>query len=728
LLQAVSDRAHHRGDTVIKYRVEKNTEGVLRLSLQGEIEEADLNAAHLLGFTTVAQLRHATGPFLRHANFMLSQEMVELVTRVQETGRAVGTMLTVTNPAIYGLRRLSIRIKSLHDADNCLRSYLVSISDILTDTSTSAVPDATAVDSRNAFFTSVGHDIRTPLNSLSGVLRLLGNTQLNPQQARYLQIAEASAKTLLHVTDELLDLTKLDAGEYVSKSDPFSLHEMIQECMQEFAPRAINKQLTFSVSINSSVPDVMRGDTRAIRYILKTVVENAVKYTDTGSVSMLVTCIATTDSVAQIGIRLRDTGCGIADEQKFNLQTLFSDPDSTVTPKDGCARFGLTLCQRYLCLLHGTLNIESEVGQGTEFSVTLPVTMDHSAESGSDRQLAAITGRRTIAVDENHINLEYICGVLEPLDISVDCFSSGKTALAAIQRADQGKNPYDLVLLDFCLPDGNGLALSQQIVESDLTRHPRLIMLSTFDQGISNAELNARGISASLTKPVRSADLVGTLAQVFGSEPRSAWRTEVRIFCNQDGADSNPPIEPGENVTVSYCTIPPAALLRDQALARDESTPSEETEKADLDAPLILVVEDNAVNLLVAEQTLQDAGYRVDVAENGEEALTRLDQGGVDLVLMDCQMPVLDGFAATRRIRTLERDKGVLITHQLPVVALTANATKGDREKCLAAGMNDYIAKPFQPRALFAVLNQYIRTPSGIVDDESGDWPIAGTG
>ncbi len=677
-----------------------------------------------------------TGAFLSHSRFSLSSDLIELITRVQETGLVLETTIAVANTVDEEIRSLNAHFKALSNSSNKTSSWLVTLSDNAlpsrdhteSESSDSQLHDA---NSTEAFFTSISHDLRTPLNGLNGVLQLFGNTPLNPQQERYLQIAEATGKTLLAVTDDLLDLTKIDAGYYQLKYAPFSLHDVMNESVLELAPRAINKNLVLSTQISSSVPQLVTAGSSAISYIIKAFIENAIKYTEEGSVVASISCDRIERGEAQIKISVADTGKGISDGQVHDLQYLFNNSDLISTPKNGCARLGLTLCQRMLALTKGTFGIESTEGEGTVVSVTIPMRIELGDESAEERLNASLTGRKIMVIDTCPISLEYISGVLTPRNIQVDHFRHAQNAIDALTKAANTGAPYDLVLLEYNLPDMNGYEFAGSILENEVSPATKLVLLSTNDQILSSAEMKLRGFSASLTKPIRSSELVGALGKIFSTCPAAATHTTTTIYIADDNAAEQAAriaASTDNNQSTSYCRVSEKALLQDQALARDESHVSEVQSATDQDAPLILVVEDNPVNLLVAEETLLDAGYRVDIANHGEEAITRLERGGIDLVLMDCQMPVLDGFAATRRWRTMERENGVLVPRQLPIVALTANATKGDREKCLASGMNDYIAKPFQPETLFAVMNQYVRQPTSGGVDLDNEFLATGTG
>jgi len=687
---------------------------------------------------SVEELRRTTGQFLRHSHFSLPQELIDLIANVQDTMLVVDSTLNVTDIRDGSTKPLRLQVRSLQGTTDQSGSYVLSLSDLGDQDSmvdVSSPPPWETDQSGETFFSSISHDIRTPLNSLIGVLQLLSKTQLNPQQERYVEIAQSSGKNVLVVTDELVDL---DADHYAAKSTSFSLHETLEECMREDAPRAINKNLQYSLSIKNSVPDDVFGDTKVVFYLLRSLVDNAVKHTETGSVSMSARCIGIENDCARIEVSVCDSGSGISENQLHKLQEFFSRTSTEKIPRDGCARLGLTLCQRFAQLYDITIDITSSATTGTEFVVTLPLRLDRKEKTDIDHIQTTLTGRRILAVDENHINLEYIQGIFEPYSIKVDQLSKGGDALEHLARAQADGRPYDLVLVDYCLDDMNGLELISKIAQNNAASNipsqsigkTKFVVLSTIDQIISAAEMKVRGISAALTKPIRSAEMLSTMGKIFYSEPNADTHTNTVIYCDAEphsGSKTAMAPKADNEQKISYRVVPELELYRDQLLARDETNEPDSDANNNLDAPLILIVEDNPVNLLVAEETLLDAGYRVDVANNGEEALSRLERGGIDLVLMDCQMPVLDGFAATRRIRTLEREKGVLVPRQLPVVALTANATKGDREKCLASGMNDYIAKPFRPKALFAVLNQYIRSPLGQTDD-AGDWPDTGTG
>lgn len=709
---------------------------MIRLSTMGELLEADLFAAHLLGFMSIEQLFADTDAFLCHSRFSLSGDLIELITRVKETGLVLETTIAVTNALDGEIRSLNVQFKAICGINDVSNSWLATLTDSSTTTQEDAItqvtdPNSLDENSVEAFFASLSHEIRTPLNSLNGVLQLFENTSLNPQQEKYLQIAQASGHKLLEVTDDLFDLTKIDAGHYKLKTSTFSLQEVINDSLQELAPRAINKQLVFSSRISSSVPHAVMAESSAISYIVKALAENAIKFTTAGSVTTTVTCDRIESGAAHIKITLQDTGSGISEAQMLDLHDLFNSPDFIAIPKNGCARLGLTLCQRVLSLTKGTFGIDSTEGKGTVVTVTIPMQVAQGGETAAQRLETSLTGRKVMVIDECPVSLEYISGVLTPRGIQVDHFNRADAAHHALSTAAQAGAPYDLVLLDFTLPDMNGHEFAGKVVDQKLSPGTRLVLLSTNDQILSSAEMKLRGFSASMTKPIRSSELIGTLGNVFSNRPAAATQIAETVYVADNGTShsAKPPVDqPNRQLTTNYRKVPERALLQDQALARDESIAREVGDVADQDAPLILIVEDNPVNLLVAEETLLDAGYRVDIANHGEEALSRIEQGGVDLVLMDCQMPVLDGFAATRRWRTVERERGVLVPRQLPIVALTANATKGDREKCLASGMNDYIAKPFQPDTLFGVLHQYVRQPAGTTMTSTDEWKQAGTG
>jgi len=435
-----------------------------------------------------------------------------------------------------------------------------------------------------------------------------------------------------------------------------------------FASQTASKKIELIGHIQPDLPAWVVGDPERLRQVLINMLGNAVKFTESGSISLTATCKKRTDKIAILKLEIKDTGCGISQKNLSKLFNSFTQADSSTTRKYGGTGLGLTISRQLIQLMKGRISVTSEVGVGSVFTIDLALPLSKRTNTERTSLPPALSGMRVLVVDDHPVNLELTRELLLPFGLNVDCAENAADALELHNEADQRNQPYELFLLDYHMPSVDGLELARLIRDTDTGRSAKLILLTSIDQ-VSANDAGMASFDALLVKPVRASRLFDSIATVMSDRLIASTSSVSEIDKNS--------------------ATPIAASNAVRADTR------------------ILVVEDNMVNQIVATEILEQSGYIVETANNGQEAIDRLDTGGIDLVLMDCQMPVLDGFEASQKIRQTEQENQV--QSPLPIIALTANALKGDRERCLEAGMNDYITKPIDSEELAALLAKYLR-------------------
>ena len=516
-----------------------------------------------------------------------------------------------------------------------------------------------ATRSKSEFLANMSHEIRTPMNAIVGVCDLIRNTALTVKQKEYLNIIRSSSRALLSLINDILDFSKIEAGKLEFEEVPFVLNEVIDEVSDMFRDKIQEKDLEFIIDIAANVPQRLISDPLRLKQVLVNLTSNAIKFTSNGEICISVTCESKTDDRAVLQFSVRDTGSGIPSHllNQDGLEKLFESffqADSSSSRRHGGSGLGLSITRNIVDMMNGNIHVASEPGKGSTFTVTAEFRYQTGEVSLRSMIPNALKSIRVLIVDDNPATLSVIKRFMDSFGFYADLAMSAEEAILKYDRSINESEPYHLIVMDVKMPDMDGITAAEKL-KARGQQSPPIIFISASDYGNYVHRFGKESIENFLTKPIKQSVLFDTIMNAFG------YRAEKM----------------GQNIIYNAQT---------QNLAGAK----------------ILLVEDNPINQMVATEILTSADMVIHKAGNGQEAIEILKEMKFDAVLMDIQMPDMDGIEATGIIRN------ELHLNRLPIIAMTANAMSGDREKCISAGMNDYISKPIESRQIFSILSRWI--------------------
>ncbi len=657
------------------------TVSIVATNTEGTITTFNTGAEELLGYSAVEMIGHQSLTLL-HVPEEIDRHARELSDLYEHPIHGVAALIENAKRGGFDERewtyqrkdgsRLTVlsTITALRDSDGVVTGFLAIGKDI---TSRKAAENALAQARDEAlraaqikadFLATMSHEIRTPMNAIIGMTGLLLDTALTKEQHEFADSVRRSSDGLLTLLNDILDFSKIEAGKLHFEQLPFDLRMTVEDTVELLAEQAQSKGLELIGLVDAAVPTAVVGDPGRLRQILVNLVGNAIKFTAAGEVFLHVTR-ETQDGLDLLRFTIKDTGIGIPEAVQGRLFHAFVQADSSTTRRFGGTGLGLAICQRLVSQMHGRIGVESHSGQGSTFWFTAQFPETTLATPPSPFSWSRLRGRGILLVDHCDTVRQALRQELTSHGMNCTVARSGPEAVELARAAAAAHNPFDLALIELHLSDVDGFETATLLKQDPATAGIRLVILTTVGRRGDGQTARSIGIDAYLTKPLRQTQLLECLCLLLDQQATA-------------GAPAN---------------AEPPPLITRHTLSESQAGPK----------PRLLLAEDNPVNQKVACKMLEKLGYRVDVAGNGQEAVAAHERSRYPLIFMDCQMPEVDGFEATALIRKMEGRSA-----HTPIVAMTANAMQGDRERCLAAGMDDYVAKPIRPKDLQAILDTWL--------------------
>ncbi len=643
-----------------KYRdiFENAVEGIFQLTPDGGFINANSSMARLLGFDSAGELVESVTDSSREC-YANPEEHEKLLARLQDEGRVSGVELQCKRKD-GSLFWAAESARCVYGPDGGLLFFEGSMVDVTERKDREKAEQERSVaeaanEAKSSFLANMSHEIRTPMNAVIGMTELALKTQLTVKQRDYLVKIQAASRSLLGIINDILDFSKIEAGRMDLEETEFQLQTVMEGLADMLGGRAAEKHLEFMVSIADEAPCSLIGDPLRLSQVLINLTTNAIKFTGEGEVEVRAVLDPEQENTAETVhylFTVRDTGVGVPEEKLEALFESFSQADVSTTRKYGGTGLGLAITRRLTDMMGGSVQVQSEVGQGTTFTVRIPFARQAEEKEYIPTSQSTLRGLNVLVVDDNDNARQILEEIVASFSFKARTAASGAEALEMLQTTE---SPFDLVLMDWSMPSMDGVETIRRMRSMEgFERKPMVVMVTAFGRSEAMEEAGDLKIDGFLDKPVNPSFLFDTIMDVFG---------------------------------------------QDLAMSTTEANAQQAAEK--LAGARILLVEDQPINQQVAMEMLEDAGVSVSVAENGRQALEALQASEFDAVLMDLQMPVMDGYEAARRIRMNPA------WAELPVIAMTAHAMQSDREKCLEIGMNDHISKPIESARLYATLAKW---------------------